>query len=84
MAGMAKAQTRRGAMQEGRASGSAKRPTELIMTLNELAEYLRLAKSTAYKLAQEGKIPGQKVGRHWRFRKDAIDRWLDRGERGSA
>ncbi len=84
MAAMAKAQTRRAAMPEGRASGSAKRPIELIMTLNELAEYLRLAKSTAYKLAQEGKIPGQKVGRHWRFRKDAIDRWLDRGERGSA
>jgi hypothetical protein len=25
----------------------------------------------------ERKIPGQKVGRHWRFRKEAIDHWLD-------
>lgn len=47
-----------------------------VLTLVELAAYLKLAKSTAYKLAQEGKIPGQKVGRHWRFHKDAIDRWL--------
>ncbi|MCO6439353.1 MAG: helix-turn-helix domain-containing protein [Phycisphaerae bacterium] len=71
-------------MKVGGSTEGAKRPADLILTLNELAEYLRLARSTAYKLAQEGKIPGQKVGRHWRFRKDAIDRWLDRGERGSA
>lgn len=47
-----------------------------VLTIDELCEYLKLAKSTAYKLAQEGKIPGQKVGRHWRFNRDAIDRWL--------
>jgi len=35
-----------------------------------------LSKSSLYKLAQEGKVPGQKVGRHWRFQKAAIDRWL--------
>ena len=35
------------------------------------------AKSMLYKLAQEGKVPGQKVGKHWRFSKDAIDRWLE-------
>lgn len=83
MLGMAKAQARRSATHGTSASGNAKRPVELILTLNELAAYLRLAKSTTYKLAQEGKIPGQKVGRHWRFRKDAIDRWLDRGKGGS-
>jgi excisionase family DNA binding protein len=57
-----------------------------ILTIDELAEYLKIAKSTLYKLAQEGKLPGQKVGRHWRFRKEAIDRWLERpapGETGS-
>jgi len=48
-----------------------------VLTIDELAEYLKIAKSTLYKLAQEGRLPGQKVGRHWRFRKDAIDRWLD-------
>jgi excisionase family DNA binding protein len=54
-----------------------------VMTIDELAEYLQIAKSTLYKLAQEGKVPGQKVGKHWRFRKEAIDRWLDDREGAS-
>ena len=49
---------------------------DLVMTIDELAEYLKLSKSTLYKLCQAGKIPGQKVGRHWRFHKAVIDRWL--------
>jgi excisionase family DNA binding protein len=52
------------------------RPASEILTIEELALYLKVAKSTLYKLAQEGKLPAQKVGRHWRFRKEAIDRWL--------
>lgn len=52
-----------------------------VLTVDELAEYLKIPKSTLYKLAQEGKVPGQKVGRHWRFRKEAIDRWLDERQR---
>ena len=47
-----------------------------VLTLNEVAEYQRIPRSTAYKLAQEGKIPGQKVGRHWRFHRVVIDKWL--------
>jgi excisionase family DNA binding protein len=50
-----------------------------VMTLDELCGYLRIAKSSLYKLAQDGKIPCQKVGKHWRFRKEAIDRWLEEG-----
>jgi excisionase family DNA binding protein len=38
---------------------------------------LKIPKSTLYKIVREGKIPCQKVGRHWRFRKAAIDRWLE-------
>ena len=49
-----------------------------VLTLNEVAEYLRIPRSTAYKLAQEGKIPGQKVGRHWRFHRLVLDNWLAR------
>jgi excisionase family DNA binding protein len=45
-----------------------------ILTIDELSEYLRISKSSLYKLAQDGRLPRQKVGRHWRFRKDAIDR----------
>jgi excisionase family DNA binding protein len=48
-----------------------------VLTIEELAVYLKIAKSTLYKLSQEGRIPAQKVGRHWRYRKDAIDRWLE-------
>ena len=50
---------------------------DAVLTIDELAVYLKIAKSTLYKLAQEGRLPGQKVGRHWRFRKETIDRWLD-------
>lgn len=47
-----------------------------IMTIEEVAEYLKIPKSTVYILAQEGKIPCQKVGRQWRFHKEAIDQWI--------
>ncbi|MEL7655079.1 MAG: helix-turn-helix domain-containing protein [Bacillota bacterium] len=49
----------------------------LVMTIEEASRYLRIPLSSLYKLAQEGKIPCQKVGRHWRFRKETIDYWLD-------
>lgn len=49
-----------------------------VLTIDELSNYLKISRSTLYKLAQEGKIPCQKVGRHWRFLKSAIDRWLER------
>lgn len=48
-----------------------------VMTIEELARYLKVSKSSLYKLAQQGKVPGQKVGKHWRFRKATIDQWLD-------
>jgi excisionase family DNA binding protein len=49
------------------------------MTAQEVAEYLRLAEATVYKLAQAGDIPAVKVGRAWRFKKELIDEWF-RGE----
>jgi len=48
-----------------------------IMTIAETAQYLRISLSSLYKLAQGGRVPCQKVGRHWRFRREAIDRWLE-------
>ena len=48
-----------------------------ILTIEALSIYLKSLKSTLYKLVREGKVPARKVGRHWRFRKKAIDRWLD-------
>lgn len=48
-----------------------------IMTLKEVAEYLKLAEKTAYRLAADGTVPGFKVGGSWRFRKTAIEDWID-------
>ena len=47
-----------------------------VLTIEELAAYLKISKSTLYKLAQKGEVPGQKVGKHWRFRRDIIDQWM--------
>jgi len=61
-----------------RAQGLAAVPTDAVFTIDELAIYLKLPKRTLYKLAQEGTVPGHKVGRHWRFHRETIDRWLTR------
>lgn len=55
-----------------------------ILTVHELAAYLKVPKSTVYKMAQEGRIPGQKVGRHWRFQRQAIDQWMSRSPKQRA
>ena len=54
-----------------------------VLTIEELSAYLKIPKSTLYKLVREGKIPCQKIGRHWRFRKEAIDRWLEDNRAGT-
>lgn len=48
-----------------------------IMTLEEVAEYLRVKPQTIYTWAQEKKIPAAKLGREWRFRKSMIDKWFN-------
>ena len=47
---------------------------EDILTIREVADYLKINEKTAYRLAAEGKLPGFKVGGAWRFRKDEIER----------
>ena len=47
-----------------------------ILTLEEVAAYLKAGKRTVYRLAQEGKIPAFKLGGTWRFRRSALDRWI--------
>ena len=51
-----------------------------IMTTREMAEYLRLHQITICKFAAEGKIPAVRVGRVWRFDKEAIDKWISEGQ----
>lgn len=51
--------------------------TDEILTLKEVAEYLKLAEKTAYRLAAEGKLPGFKVGGSWRFKRDDVQSWIE-------
>lgn len=52
-----------------------------ILTIREIAEYLKLNEKTTYRLVAEGKIPGFKVGGAWRFRLSEIERWIEAQER---
>ena len=52
-----------------------------ILTLKEVAAYLKLAERTVYLYAQTGKLPGIKFGSAWRFRRADIDRWVEEQRR---
>lgn len=47
-----------------------------IMTLEEVAAYLRVKPQTIYKWAQENRIPAAKLGKEWRFKKSMVDKWF--------
>jgi excisionase family DNA binding protein len=49
-----------------------------VLDIDQLSQYLKVPKSTLYRLVRENRIPSHKVGKHWRFRKEAVDQWLDR------
>ncbi len=48
-----------------------------IMTLEEVAKYLKVKPQTIYTWAQNNKIPAAKLGKEWRFRKSLIDKWFN-------
>ena len=56
---------------------------ERLMTLEEVAVYLRLSVHTIYKMAQQGRIPAYKVGKLWRFKKEEIDKWIQKQQFGT-
>jgi excisionase family DNA binding protein len=47
-----------------------------VMTVRELADYLRVHPSTIYRLLKQKRIPAFKLGREWRFNRESVDRWL--------
>lgn len=51
-----------------------------VLTLEETAERLRISRPTLLELAARGEIPCQRVGKQWRFHRDAVLAWLA-GER---
>lgn len=54
-------------------------------TAEEVSNYLRIPQSTIYKLAQDKVLPGFKVGKHWRFRRETILEWIKvKEEKGSS
>jgi excisionase family DNA binding protein len=55
---------------------------EQIMTLKEVAEYLKLTEKTAYRLAGDNQLPGFKVGGSWRFKKIDLEDWIEQQKKG--
>jgi excisionase family DNA binding protein len=51
-----------------------------VMTLEEVAEFLRVHPSTVYRLLKGRNIPAFKVGSDWRFNQDSIERWIKERE----
>lgn len=47
-----------------------------ILTVMEIAKFLRVPKSTVYKLARAGELPASKIGKHWRFLRRDIHEWM--------
>ena len=59
-------------------------PEPDVLTIHELAALLRVGLKTAYTLAQNGEVPGFKVGGQWRFRRRDIEAWIDDQTRRSS
>jgi len=49
-----------------------------VMTLREASQYLGITPDTLYKYLGERSIPAFKLGNRWRFKKDLLDRWMER------
>ncbi len=48
-----------------------------ILTIDEVAKYLRVSERTVYEWAQKGEIPSGKIGTVWRFKKSEIEKWVN-------
>jgi excisionase family DNA binding protein len=80
-------------MQKPTADGKKRRTAaegatqETLMTLQEVADYLRVTRSTIHRMLKRNEIPAFRIGRHWRFSLEVIDNWcashaLSRGPKG--
>lgn len=54
-----------------------------ILTIREVADYLKVTERTLYRLVQDGKLPAFKVGNSWRFRREDLERWISEQSRGT-
>jgi len=53
-------------------------PDAVVMTVHEVARYLRLSEAKVYRMSRIGVVPAIRLGKAWRFRKDLIDEWMRR------
>jgi excisionase family DNA binding protein len=51
---------------------------EKLLTIEQVASYLKIDKFTVYRLLTQKKIPAFKVGNQWRFKKKMLDAWLNK------
>jgi len=49
-----------------------------IMTVHDVADYLRLSEAKIYRMAKDGHVPAIRMGKTWRFKRDLIDDWIRR------
>ena len=50
-----------------------------VMTIREVAQYLRISEAKVYELARSGTIPALRIGKSWRFQKDLLKEWIRKG-----
>jgi len=56
-------------------------PREKLLTIEEVAAYLRLNRFTVYRMAERGELPGAKIARRWRFAEQDLKQWLQTQKR---
>ena len=68
---------------DGEAAGGELTPNDIfgldpldVLTLEELAEYLKVSPAAAHRVIKEQKLPGRNIGGEWRFLRDAVANWL--------
>lgn len=47
-----------------------------VLNADEASTWLKIPKTTLYKLCNDGEVPAAKVGRHWRFHRETLEKWL--------
>lgn len=56
-------------------------PTDPILTVDEMARFLRISRAKAYSMTQSGEIPTFRMGRSVRVRRDRLEAWLEERSR---
>jgi len=82
------AMNKRGGVKKGAGWARGRKPTppadleeSAVMTLQQVADYMRCSHVTVYRLARQGEIPDFRFGGGWRFLKSEIDKWIAKGGR---